>query len=146
LNLDQYIEFFIRKKLSASHDAKDIKQEVYLVMLEKAQLRGYALSNAIPKGKDLSFLKAVIFRTRLKQIKKDNRFATGNRDLSLAQLLRALRDSGDPAYGALSGGEPAEAAGQETAEAGDYGSWGYDREKAVVRIMPIAPSAPSQKN
>jgi hypothetical protein len=103
MNLHQYIMAFIRKGLSADYSAEDIRSEVYLFMVGNAQLRKYAVSNAVPSGRDLSFLKAVIFRTRLREIKKQNRQETGYRDKSKKQLARerlcspAIGEEPDPA-------------------------------------------------
>jgi len=71
--------FFIKKKLSDAllPLAEDIRSETMLAILTQAnlklQLAAYIKTNEIPKGRDLSLLKAVMYRQRLKFIWKENR-------------------------------------------------------------------------
>jgi hypothetical protein len=71
--------FFIKKKLSDALMplAEDIRSETMLAILTQAnlkiQLSAYVKANEIPKGRDLSLLKAVMYRQRLKFIWKENR-------------------------------------------------------------------------
>jgi hypothetical protein len=87
-NLYAYMLFFIQRKLSSAlmDLAEDIRSEAALAMLTQpnlnAQLRRYIEKNEIPRGRDLSLLKAVLYRQRLKYIKHHGRHAalrlTGN--------------------------------------------------------------------
>jgi hypothetical protein len=81
-NLYAYMLFFIQKKLSSTlmDLAEDIRSEAALAMLTQpnlsAQLRRYIESNEMPRGRDLSLLKAVLYRQRLKFIKQHMRHPT----------------------------------------------------------------------
>jgi len=56
---------------------EDIAQECNLAIIQSeklsAQLKTYLESNIVPEGKDLSLLKAILFRQRLKFIEKETR-------------------------------------------------------------------------
>lgn len=77
-NLQQYIRVFLKKKLHKKFDVDDLAQECNLAILQSeklsAQLRHYLESNTIPKGMDLSLLKAILYRQRLKYIEKETRY------------------------------------------------------------------------
>jgi hypothetical protein len=78
-DLQGYMLFFIKKQLSSALTvyAEDIRSETVLAILTQENLRRQLLKylepNEIPKGKDLSLLKAVLFRQRLKLIEKETR-------------------------------------------------------------------------
>lgn len=81
-DLQGYMLYFIRQKLRYDllHLAQDIRSETVLAITMQPNLRKqlyeYLQTNAIPAGKDLSLLKAVMFRQRLRLIEKETRHPT----------------------------------------------------------------------
>jgi len=78
MDLLKYCRYFIKQKLHDSYSLDDCVSEAICEIMTKPklslQLRQYFVTNTIPKGKDLSFLKAILYRQRLKFIKKEKRF------------------------------------------------------------------------
>jgi len=87
------MRYFIAQKLKDSlmHLCEDIAQECNLAIIQSeklsAQLKTYLESNTVPGGKDLSLLKAILYRQRLKFIEKETRYAIVSID-SLKNLSR----------------------------------------------------------
>jgi hypothetical protein len=84
--LQGYMRYFIAQKLKNSllHLCEDIAQESNLAIIQSeklfAQLGTYLKSNTVPGGKDLSLLKAILFRQRLKFIEKETRYTVVSLD------------------------------------------------------------------
>jgi len=94
-DLQGYMLYFIKQKLCDSllKYAEDIRTEVNIAILEEkvyskrqdkvipnklnSQLGNYFIRNEIPKGRDLSLLKAVMYRQRLKFIELETRYDVG---------------------------------------------------------------------
>jgi len=76
-DLQGYMKFFLMKKLHAKFNVNDLIQDCCLAIATQGNLRRQLLKflqkNTMPKGKDLSLLKAVLYRQRLKFIEKETR-------------------------------------------------------------------------
>jgi hypothetical protein len=76
-DLLEYIRIFLKKKLHSRFNVDDVRGECILAILSQEnlnqQLRRYFETNEVPTGKDLSLLKAVLYRQRLKFIEKETR-------------------------------------------------------------------------
>jgi len=77
-NLQLYMKIFLKRKLHPRFNADDILQECNLAIWTqpnlKKQLASFLKTNIVPKGRDLSLLKAVLYRQRLKFIEKETRY------------------------------------------------------------------------
>jgi len=110
-SLMQYVLYFIKQQLSPDFSAEDIMQEVFLTILENEKIRNqlgkYLETNTMPTGKDLSFLKAIIFRTRLRIIYAENKAITSHGKVSRFKLnlglMNGIADVKHIANGALDG-------------------------------------------
>lgn len=82
------------------HLCEDIANETNLAILLSdklsAQLKPYLESNTVPKGKDLSLLKAVLYRQRLKWIEKETRYSVER--LQFEECLTKNYGNGKIAY------------------------------------------------
>jgi|GEM_PF-7036690 len=76
-DLQAYMAFFLKKKLHKKFDVRDLLQECNMAIWTQPnlarQLSKYLKTNEVPEGKDLSLLKAVLYRQRLKYIEKETR-------------------------------------------------------------------------
>ena len=96
MTLNSYITAYAKFKLNINYySLSDLVSEIYCTILinEKLakQLKPYILSNSIPpKGKDLSLLKAVIVRTRLRFINKENTHLSGRRYADIPNLIENI--------------------------------------------------------
>ena len=90
--LYEYVLFYIKKTTNIRlYNAEDIRSDVFVTLLMKEQLRHYVEMNEIPQDKKLlSFLKAIISRTKLRYINKENVVATGFRSKNFYQLFNEV--------------------------------------------------------
>jgi len=98
-NLQGYMEFFLRKKLHPKFSIKDLVQECNLAIITqknlKQQLESYIKSNKVPSGRDLSLLKAVLYRQRLKFIEKETRHPTEQLNIEVCDIHSKGNDYDD---------------------------------------------------
>jgi hypothetical protein len=91
MNLQQYMRYFISKKLNADwYDADDCVQHVILLILENRQknprtklavqrLIPYLHLNRVPKDKEiLCTLRSIMWRGRMKYMQTEDRARTGS--------------------------------------------------------------------
>lgn len=84
MDLIAYVKLFIRKHLNDNYySVDDVASDVFCSILCEdklsSQLREFVEKNEIPGGRNLSLLKAIIVRTKLKYINKENVHLTGRR-------------------------------------------------------------------
>jgi len=98
-NLQQYIQYYVAKKLNTRlYSVEDLVQEVNLFLCTNEQLRPYLEENIIPVGRDLSFLKAVMSRQKMKFINYTNERRFGSRKantMKVMELIQLHRLKGD---------------------------------------------------
>jgi len=94
-NLQGYMELFLRKKLHGKFCVKDLLQECNLAIITQPNLRHQLLkfieSNTIPTGRDLSLLKAVLYRQRLKFVEKETRHPVQSLNMEVCDIHNRRR-------------------------------------------------------